>query len=269
MKNLKNEFFKKGYVIVNFFSKKEILDLLAKVESYYLKLAKTKKVLIPNLKEYHKIEISEKIHKSLVHPNQRQIKIPNKIVKKILKNETIKSIKLQLYGNKKIIIVQEYQNILRSNFAGLRIVKPFSATSGVHCEKSSPGENWDPITLWFPLFGLNKNYSLNIAPYSHKQLHPKKEIIKDNRYLARAYNDKYLSNFKFFRPNLKIGQVIIFHPNLLHGGSICKGKYSRISAEVRIMREEHFIKRKNYFILPKKNKRKIRLSNKYIKKKYY
>ena len=148
---------------------------------------------------------------------------------------------------------QEYQNILRSNYAGLRIVRPFSATSGVHCEKSSPGENWDPITLWFPLFGLNKNYSLNIAPYSHKQLHPKKEIIKDNRYLARAYNDKYLSNFKFF----------------LHGGSICEGKYSRISAEVRIMREEHFIKRKNYFILPKKNKRKIRLSNKYIKKKYY
>ena len=79
MKDLKNDFFKKGYVIVNFFSKKEIQDLLAKVESYYLKLAKTKKVLIPSLKEYHKIEISEKIHKSLMHPNQRQIKIPNKI----------------------------------------------------------------------------------------------------------------------------------------------------------------------------------------------
>ncbi len=259
MKNLKNKFFEKGYIIVNFFSKKEIQDLLAKVERYYLKIAKTKKVLIPSLKKYHKIEIKEKIHKSLMHPNQRQIKIPNKIVKKILNNETVKSISLQLYGNKKIKILQEYQNILRANYVGLRIVKPFSATSGIHSEYNS-AENWDPITIWCPLIGFNKNYSLNISPYSHKKLHPKNKIIKDNKYLARAYDDEYLSNFKFFRPNLKIGQAIIFHPNLLHGGSKCEGRYSRVSTEIRIMREESFRKIKNYYILPKNNPRKIRFS---------
>ena len=36
------------------------------------------------------------------------------------------------------------------------------------------------------------------------------------------------------RPDLKIGEVIIFHPNLLHGNSLNKGNKSRLSLEARL-----------------------------------
>ena len=44
----------------------------------------------------------------------------------------------------------------------------------------------------------------------------------------------YLKKFKFKRLTLKKGQAIFFHPNLIHGGSINKGNYTRLSVEIRM-----------------------------------
>jgi len=258
MKKINNAFFKKGYLIINFFSKKEVDSLLNKIEKDFRKNAKKEKITIEKLKNYHKANFDEKIHNKLMHPNDRQVKLPGLIVKKILSNKIIKSISSEFYGNKTTKIFQEYKNILRANYAGLRIAKPFSDISGIHAEYNSE-EEWDPITVWCPIVGFNKNYSLNISPYSHKIVHPINRIIKD-KYLARSYDEKYLKNFKFYRPNLKVGQVIIFHPNLLHGGSKCTGRYTRVSTEIRIMRVESFRKIKNHYTLPKNSLRKIRFS---------
>tara|TARA_S200000501_G_C20828382_1_gene746052 strand:+ start:797 stop:1606 length:810 start_codon:yes stop_codon:yes gene_type:complete len=268
MKNLIKNFQRDGYIILNILGKNGALSLLNEINRYYISIGKKNKIPIKNLKNYHKLNISEKKNKFLMHPNTRQIKIQRNLVEKILKNESIRTICENLYGNKKINIFQEYQNRLRTKHMGIRIVKPNSPVSGVHAESnSSPG--WDPVTLWCPLVGLDKKYTLRISPKSHKKKHPLNQIVKDKKYLAKAYSKKYLKKFKFHRPNMKVGQAIVFHPNLLHGGSSCKGTSCRVSVEIRIMREEHFVKKKNYYILPNKSKRKIRLSNKYLNKKYY
>lgn len=265
---LEKSFFQKGYTTLNIFTEREATDFLKKIEKYFYKVGRKRKIIIPNLKNYHLINIPEKKHKSIMHPNVRQIKIPKSLVKKIFNNRILNSITKKFYGDKKINIFQEYKNSLRTNKTGVRIVKPYAPISGIHAESnSSPG--WDPITLWCPLIGFNNNYTLRIAPYSHKKKHPLKEIIKSKKYLAKSYSKKYLKNFKFIRPNMKIGQALVFHPNLLHGGAACEGKYCRVSFEVRLMKEESFIKHKNYFTLPKNTKRKIRFSNKYLSKKYY
>ena len=46
--------------------------------------------------------------------------------------------------------------------------------------------------------------------------------------------------FKFVRPTLKIGQAILLHSNLLHGGSRNFGKKTRVSLDVRILNLKRF-----------------------------
>ena len=57
------------------------------------------------------------------------------------------------------------------------------------------------------------------------------------------------SEYKFIRPRMKKGQAIVFHPNLLHGGSKCIGRFTRISIELRILRIDKFKKCRSKYIL--------------------
>ena len=56
----------------------------------------------------------------------------------------------------------------------------------------------------------------------------------------------YFSKLKSIRANLKPGQAIIFHPNLIHGGSINNGIYTRISIEVRLFNKKKFNLKKTF-----------------------
>ena len=241
-------FFKDGYVVINLFAEKDVNAILKELEKHYYRIGKKHKVSISSLKSYHRISISDYTHNQLMHQDIRQIKLKNKFVKKIQKNNIVESITKFFYGQKKIGIFCEYENYHRSNHAGVRIVKPFATISGVHTE-SNVSPNYDPISLWCPLVGFDSKYTLRLAPGSHFFSHSNSNIVKD-KYLAKSYSKSYLKKFKFVRPNIKKGNAIVFHPNILHGGSVCSGKFTRISIEPRLFKNESFFKRKNKFILP-------------------
>ena len=95
------------------------------------------------------------------------------------------------------------------------------------------------LTLWTPIVGASSKYTLSIAPETHNLEHPLNKYEKNKKIVSNIFLDSYVKKFKFIRPNLKYGQAILFHPNLLHGASFNKGIYTRASLEIRMYNKKN------------------------------
>ena len=61
-----------------------------------------------------------------------------------------------------------------------------------------------------------------------------KNLVVQKKYISKIFKDTYLKKFDFKRIDMKVGEVLIFHPNLLHGGSKNIGNKTRVSFDFRI-----------------------------------
>ena len=75
---------------------------------------------------------------------------------------------------------------------------------------------------------------------SHLKSHSNQFISKQKKYVSKSFDKKYEKKFSYIRPVLKKGQGILFHPNLMHGGSINKGNITRSSIDIRIFNKSNF-----------------------------
>ena len=91
-------------------------------------------------------------------------------------------------------------------------------------------------------------YTLKVFPKSHLYTHSKLHVHKSSKKISKIFKPSYYKKFSSFRPNLKIGQAMIFHPNLLHGESYNLGSETRFSLEIR------FYNNKNKILWQKKIK---------------
>ena len=244
MKKNSPEFFEKhGYAIIKFFSKKDIKNFLDKVNLKLYSLIK--KRLFNDLKNYHKVSLTKEEHTILVNPHTRFIDFDRTIIKKIKSNKILKNILNYYWENENFNIkwgssTLNYKTI--PNASGYRIARPISTNNkdvaGVHIDLHFGGKirtnNKAMLTFWTPLTGFSNKYTLRIAPYSHKHYWPVSSISKQKKYITPVFKKNYKFPYKFYRPNLKIGEVLIFHPNLLHGGSLNNGKNTRVSLDFRI-----------------------------------
>ena len=123
------------------------------------------------------------------------------------------------------------------------ICKEKKDTAGVHIDVNAGGIiNRDlktSLTIWIPIVGFSKKYTLKISPKSHLFDHGVKFKITKKK-VTPLLEKKYWKKFKFTRLNLKPGQAIIFHPNLLHGGSNNFGSSTRVSLDTRILNLKRF-----------------------------
>ena len=245
-----DNYFKDGFVVINIFTARDVNLILSEIEKYYFRIGKKHKVSISNLKSYHRLPISQDTHNLMMHPDTRQIKLKEKFIKKIQQNKIAKSITKIIYSQKKTGIFCEHKNFHRRNYVKIQIQRPLDKTTGVHAELSGYTK-YAPITVWCPLIGFDSRYTLRIAPGSHLNTHqtsPSKKV--QGQYRIPFINNNYLKKFKFIRPKLKKGQAIMFHANLLHGGSTCFGKYTRVSINPRLFINEVFFNKKNKSISP-------------------
>ena len=235
-----NKFNKNGFVIekilnrstLNSFKEKLLKNLRKSAKKYSISSIKN----IQNLEEYFNL-VSKKEHETLMDRETRTIKFKKSEAQLIL-NKRIRDL-LSYYSDK------EY-NILRSNdkfssrgkdfknYAGFRIVEPNSnKVAGYHSDHYNL-QNFK-FTMWVPLIGFSNKYSLKLITGSHYYKHSKKQIVKNKIGSARLFNNSYLKKFsKAFRPNLKPGEVILFHPSLIHGNAKNLGKTVRASLEIKI-----------------------------------
>ncbi len=256
--NKKIKFFNKnGYLKVNIFDEKDINFFKKELNNKIKKIVK-KKI---NLSNYHKV-ISQEQNQKITGKN-RYLKIHNKFYKKILASKIVMQI-LKNQWNHFNFVVPDYRYLtgksqkLKNIYSNkmeipFRVVVPkknvkFSAAPPPHVDlnggkittkkinkKRIINTKFIQIALWTPLLGFSKNYSLKLAPQTHKIDHKLKALSRENKYyLSPVFKKSYYSKFKFKRIEMKKGQSLLFDGNLIHGGSENLGKNTRISLDFRL-----------------------------------
>ncbi len=245
-------FEKNGYCIINLFNSNQISDLKELIVNKMNYLAKDLgfNLKSKDIKKYHKFKISDETHSLLTKPSTRNFLLSSKIRKKIILNKKILKIIKKYWGHTKFKIKwvgSLSADPLKQNFAGFRIVRPKRVS-----EKDVGSEHLDLhyggqvhknaykalVTIWCPLEGFSEKFSLRISPKSHLTKHSVQAVSKQKKYVSRVFKKNYINKFFFHRPRLKKGQVIFFHPNLIHGESFNFGKQTRVSIDLRIFNEK-------------------------------
>ena len=247
------EFYKKnGFLKISLFKKKDISyfkNIIMKDLNIKLKNKLKSKIQIKKIEEYHKLEISEQDHKFLMNPDHRYFKFKKRIISKVLSNQVLSLIKND-WGHSNISLnwignLKKKQKI--ANATGYRVARPFnrkkSDTAGMHIDLNAGGiinkDIKSTLTIWIPIVGFSKKYTLRISPKSHLRNHGK-QFKKTKKKITPLLEKKYWKKFKFKRLNYKPGQAMLFHPNLLHGGSDNFGSSTRISLDTRIINLKRF-----------------------------
>jgi hypothetical protein len=247
MPNRNYKFFKKnGYILLNLFSKKQILFFRNQIINKINKKIVDKSKKVYNLKNFHNVKFDDKQNSSIFNSNDRFILLSKKILKKIFNNKLINKIMVNSWGHSQHIVKwvgNLEKNEIKNYVTGFRIVRPEKKfkrqiVTGAHIDMHVGGKIcFDKnvlLTLWTPILGVSSKYTLSLAPGTHNINHPLNMYEKNKKIVSNIFLSSYAKKFKFIRPNLKYGQVILFHPNLLHGGSFNKGIYTRASLEIRM-----------------------------------
>ena len=248
MKKKINQFLNNGYVVIDLLNKKEIL----KIEKQILKKINNSlnDNIIKNLRLFHKDNLTNKQHFSIFNASNRFIDLDKNIFyKKNFRSKIRKFLSLYWgHSEYKIFWIGLLKNnqILK-NKAGFRVVRPNkNRESGVvHIDafnkKFEYNKNFDSfITIWIPIIGLNKKYTLRYAKGSHINSHPRKKPSKKNFYNSNDLDKRYVKKYRFIRPQLKLGQGIVHHPNIIHGSSLNNGLFTRVSIEIRIFNSKKY-----------------------------
>jgi len=252
----KYNFYKRnGYCILNLFNSNDIKKIKILLSKQLNNISKKRFFNENILQDYHKVVYKkESLHKKFVDPNSRFIKLSKNLNKKILNKELLFILKKE-WGHKDCAtswIGQYNKRQVKLNAIGFRIARPNiqrnkKDVAGVHIDLNSGGtigvDFSTLITIWIPVIGSSSKYSLRISPRSHTIDHSKS--FARGKKISYVCNKNYEKKFNFIRPNLNIGQAILFHSNLIHGNSFNIGKLSRMSLDCRILNLKKFNRANN------------------------
>jgi len=241
MNRIINSFFKNGYLVINLFKPSQIDEFKKKVCINLNNIQNKKKFNKNILQNYHKIVSSEDLHKKIVKAERRNISFDILDINTIIKNKFINLITKNFWGHSNFSIKLVISKSTK-NKAIFRLARPYKYSKqdvgGYHVDIHYSGKirkNFkELLTIWTPLIGFSKKYSLKLSPKSHLISHNLKNIVRQKIYISKIFKIDYANKFNFKRLNLKKGQSVLFHPNLLHGGSINLGKKTRVSMDFRI-----------------------------------
>lgn len=250
-------FNKNGYLVLDLFSDAQV-DVVAKsiedrIDEIGAPTPAKHGVRRWNLADYHNtLGADDAVHRRITDPEVRYVTLSDDFVSSSL-DKTVLRVLDHYWGHRETLITHERgisddkpqdSRLTDDNTCGFRLVRPGTAdAAGVHVDKyygNIPGiaevgtSNPTLITLWIPVVGFGERYSLRLAPGSHLIAHPPEEFKKIPGYLTQVCGPAYESKFEYVRPKLRKGQAIVFHPNLLHGGSRNLGKTTRVSVEIRL-----------------------------------
>lgn len=255
-----NTFLREGYLIADFYDD-ELMNLVETlVHEKVSTVGRELKIKAPHsdwdLADYHKtLGSDQEVHGQLMAAPNRYITLPTSLLA-ASESSPIKNFFNYFWGGAKPLVThwQGPNGELRpDNACGFRIVRPGPGDiTGAHVdtyygygESADDAANalsnrvekaihgLDLITAWVPVVGFDERYSLRFAPRSHAINHPVGAFKHNPEFITRASTPEYEAKFDFIRPSLKRGQAIIFHPNLLHGGSSNLGDTTRVSLEIR------------------------------------
>lgn len=256
-KNPYKYFIKNGYCVINLLNNSNIQKLIETIVKKINSEIKTKEFQFTskNLNKFHLKKLTKESLQNIFNSSERYIDLNQNIIKKIntnLLNSFLSS--LWSHSQKEIVWVGSPKlKEIKFNKAGYRIFTPTRNKKGQtkksvgfpHIDAYSKKKN-NFVTLWIPLFGFSEKYTMMIAPKSHIIKHKSENFDLKKNYISRIFSKKYINKFKFKRPRLKKGQVIIHHPNVIHSGGLNLGSKTRVSVEIRLFDKKLFDIKKNF-----------------------
>ena len=232
-----------GYSKIKLFTNTDI----NKFKKIIIKILNKKKLIQKkfsnkNLPHYHKIINKDEIHKNFANPANRYFKLNGETIRKIKNNKYISYLVNKSWDQNSFNIKLYFKKKIKNNYAAFRLARPYKIykddVGGAHLDLHFNNKIYSNhkilYTFWTPVVGFSKKYTLRIAPKSHKKKHNTKNIVVQKKYVSKIFKSSYLKKFKFKRINMKEGEILIFHPNLLHGASKNLGNQTRASLDFRI-----------------------------------
>ncbi len=165
-------------------------------------------------------------HKNIFCAKNRHI-CPPKDIENILINEHLKEF-LKNIGVEKFRLWNEGLGTL-----AFRFIRP-GVGDGYPFTRKEWGIAKKVISLWLPVIGYSPNETLAIILGSHlreydKYLPQDHQFCKDEYRLAEPP-----AQGEIFRPSLKRGEVIFYHPRTIHSEDVQKSSLTRLNLEFRI-----------------------------------
>lgn len=179
------------------------------------------------LETYHIWSKSLPIDHGTIFRAEKRHMNPEAAVKNALINEKLKKF-LGEIGLKKYQLWDEGLGWL-----AFRFIRP-GAGDGYPMSRKAWGVAVRAISCWVPIIGYTPRETLTLVPGSHLKEYPK-YLPSNGKFRKDEYRlDGNLENLEVYNPALKKGQVIIYHPKILHSEEIAGGNITRLSLEFRI-----------------------------------
>ena len=232
MVNSIDHYNKNGYCVLNAFTSQEYKRLKNFTDEWIKKVISSHSgidVSFRDLSQYHKwgVEIGIK-HNGLFAAVNRYIDPPMGI-KKILHNEKITSLLEEIHGNG----FKQWADPGLGWF-GYRLIRP-----GMGDGYPTSCKNWGAaagvVSLWLPIIGFSDHETLCFLPGSHLRTYDN-YLPDDQKFTKGELRLKeHVDQKEYKRLELHEGEVIIYHPALLHTENVERGDSTRINLEYRFM----------------------------------
>lgn len=225
-----------GYEIINSSLREEYEAFHEELKRYFLKSIEkliSKKVELDHLKNYHRIIDEYDIdHHSLIQGMTR--KLPDIFHNTIFIKQIIKS--CEKFIGEEIKITDD--------LIWFRICRPQNDDSNdLHRDHWFPNY-LDVLNLYIPIAGSYSDSAMKVVPKSHKwsedEVVPTFSGDSGQKYVKNgvAYSAPGVKYCKYpikeHRPDVKLGDFMIFNPKCIHGGGDNFSEETRISLEIRI-----------------------------------
>jgi hypothetical protein len=224
--NFKNQ----GFVTLQVFDSSEFNVIKEFALSWIFKLLNSyssRSVLDKKIEKYHIWSSQEKIkHSEMLCARNRHV-IPSPKINKLLSQRLLEEAVPNFLSNKFTFWDEGL------GWLAFRLVRPGNG-DGYPLSKKEWGPAKNVISCWIPVLGHSSNETLALVPGSHRQSFPKylpkeSKFTKDEFRFAGDRNE-----LKIMRPELKEGEVVFFHPALLHEEEIPTGSRTRFNLEIRL-----------------------------------
>ncbi len=116
---------------------------------------------------------------------------------------------------------------------GFRFIRP-GRNDGYPWSRKAWGPAKEAISLWIPVIGTSNKETLELIPGSHTKeyecyMPAHSKFAKDEYRLVHEP-----SADEKMRPELKDGEIIIFHPKLIHNENVVDSSITRLNLEIRM-----------------------------------
>lgn len=180
-----------------------------------------------NLEDYHRWPPNLGLdHKNIFCASRRHTS-PAKDLEDILINKRLKEF-LSNIGVDKFRIWNEGLGWL-----AFRFIRP-GVGDGYPFTRKEWGVAKTVISAWLPVIGYSSSETLAILPGSHLKEYAK-YLPTDHQFTKNEYRLAYSPSVaEIFRPNLKRGEVIFYHPRTIHSEEVKESPLTRLNLEFRI-----------------------------------